>query len=30
MAKVAFSKLKCKINDEIKVIDFADEKIEVK
>ena len=30
MAKVSFSKLKCKINEEIKTIDFAGEKIEVK
>ena len=30
MAKIAFSKLKCKINDEIKIIDFNDEKIEIK
>jgi hypothetical protein len=30
MAKVAFSKLKCKINEEVKVIDFNGEKIEVK
>ena len=30
MAKVSFSKLKCKMNEEIKTIDFANEKIEVK
>lgn len=30
MAKVAFSKLKCKVNEEIKVINFAGEDIEVK
>lgn len=30
MAKIAFSKLKCKVNDDVKVIDFADEKIEIK
>lgn len=30
MAKISFNKLKCKINDEIKVIDFNGEKIEVK
>ena len=30
MAKIAFSKLKCKVNEEVKVIDFNDEKIEVK
>jgi hypothetical protein len=30
MAKVAFGKLKCKINEDIKTIDFAGEKIEVK
>lgn len=30
MAKVSFSKLKCKVNEEIKTIVFADESIEVK
>lgn len=30
MAKVVFSKLKCKINEEIKTINFADEQIEIK
>lgn len=30
MAKVSFSKLKCKVNEEVKTITFADETIEVK
>ena len=30
MAKVSFSKLKCKVNEEIKAVIFADEAIEVK
>ena len=30
MAKIPFSKLKCKINEEIKTISFNDETIEVK
>ena len=30
MAKVPFSKLKCKINEEIKTVDFAGETIEIK
>lgn len=30
MAKVSFSKLKCKVNEEIKTVTFADETIEVK
>lgn len=30
MAKLAFSKLKCKLNAEVKTITFADEEIEVK
>jgi hypothetical protein len=30
MAKINFSKLKCKINDSIKQIEFAGEVIEVK
>ena len=30
MAKVSFSKLKCKVNEEVKVVEFAGEAIEVK
>lgn len=30
MAKISFNKLKCKINEEIKTINFAEENIEVK